>query len=267
MLDWYGKAVGLGLSILVLFVSGSNQGKAVAGDRFAHFGRSTHLSYPVNPEVTLQEVGRVLLRPAAARAFDNMARTARQEGVHIVLRSGYRSPEHQAQLFYGVAADRGISLAARARVSAPPGYSEHHTGYAVDLDDGQTPRTLRQSFERTPAGKWLMENARRFCFELSFPRGNAQGIAYEPWHWRFIGSVDALRTFASARARYPGVPASDFVLAADGDDVGLHCGTSARTEAGESGSGYCVGGSACAAEPDQVADASRHAPFPPPLQN
>ncbi|NIQ94262.1 MAG: D-alanyl-D-alanine carboxypeptidase family protein, partial [Desulfuromonadales bacterium] len=47
-----------------------------------------------------------------------------------------------------------------------------HTGFAVDLDDARDPHYLRQSFDRTKAGRWLIENASRFCFELSFPRGN-----------------------------------------------------------------------------------------------
>ena len=136
---------------------------------------------------------------ARVRRLDRMAEAARQDGVHLLLRSGYRTHDHQSRLFFGGARARGISLAERARVSAPPGFSEHHTGYAIDLDDANDPRYLRQSFDQTRAGKWLFKNARRFCFELSFPRGNPQRVIYEPWHWRFVGTEEARRVFAPAR--------------------------------------------------------------------
>ncbi len=248
--------VGLVFSILLLSINGLGLGEATAGEMAPHGGWPTHLPYPVGYETAMTKVGGVLLKPAAAEAFEKMVQAARQDGVLIVLRSGYRSDAHQSHLFYGGAAARGISLAARARTSAPPGFSEHHTGYAVDLDDGRTPRPLSQSFERTQAGRWLMENAHRFCFELSFPRDNAQGIAYEPWHWRFIGTADAVRTFALARARYPGFPATKIVLVLSGGELGLGCGADAPIEAAQSGP----------AESDQVADASHHGEQLP-LQN
>ena len=88
----------------------------------------------------------------------------------------------------------------RAEVSAPPGYSEHHTGYAVDIGDGRTPATnLNTNFENTAAFKWLEENAAYYSFELSFPKGNPQGVSYEPWHWRFVGDPDSLETFYKAQ--------------------------------------------------------------------
>jgi D-alanyl-D-alanine carboxypeptidase len=34
---------------------------------------------------------------------------------------------------------------------------------------------------------------------ISFPDGNDQGVMYEPWHWRYEGSADALRQFEAAR--------------------------------------------------------------------
>jgi D-alanyl-D-alanine carboxypeptidase len=58
---------------------------------------------------------------------------------------------------------------------------------------------LSSSFESTPAFNWLKANANRFHFRLSFPQGNSQGVNYEPWHWRFEGSAEALRTFEAAQ--------------------------------------------------------------------
>jgi len=66
--------------------------------------------------------------------------------------------------------------------SAPPGYSEHHSGRALDVTTpGATP--LQEEFEGTPAFAWLSKNAASFGFALSYPRGNRHGFMYEPWHW------------------------------------------------------------------------------------
>ena len=68
------------------------------------------------------------------------------------------------------------------RVSAAPGYSEHHSGRALDIT---TPgyAALEEEFELSPAFAWLKKHAKTFRFRLSYPRRNTHGIAYEPWHW------------------------------------------------------------------------------------
>jgi zinc D-Ala-D-Ala carboxypeptidase len=106
----------------------------------------------------------------------------------------------QEQLFFEVGAQRNQTPAQRAALSAPPGHSEHHTGYAVDIGDGATPTTnLQATFDQTKAYQWLEANAARFSFEMSFPKDNAQGVSYEPWHWRFVGDRDSLETFYKAK--------------------------------------------------------------------
>ena len=136
----------------------------------------------------------------AAAAWADMQAAARADGIDLVLLSGFRSLALQKELFFDVKSERNQSALERARVSAPPGYSEHSTGYAVDLGDGTAPQTnLSQSFEQSAAFAWLQANAARFHFVLSFPNGNAQGVNYEPWHWRFEGSAQALRVFEPAQ--------------------------------------------------------------------
>lgn len=82
----------------------------------------------------------------------------------------------------------------------PPGFSEHHTGYAVDIGDGNAPHThLEETFADTAAYRWLTAYAARFGFELSFPPNNPQGVMYEPWHWRFVGDSHSLETFYGSR--------------------------------------------------------------------
>ena len=68
------------------------------------------------------------------------------------------------------------------KVSAAPGYSEHHSGRVVDLTTpGYAP--LEEEFEDSAAFAWLCRSAAEHGFYLSYPRGNPHGIAYEPWHW------------------------------------------------------------------------------------
>ena len=140
------------------------------------------------------------LQRDAGEALLAMQDAARTDGIELVLLSGFRSLALQKQLFFDVKSQRNQSASERARVSAPPGYSEHSTGYAVDLGDGSAPQAnLSESFEQTAAFAWLQGNAARFHFVLSFPRGNAQGVNYEPWHWRFEGTAQALRVFEPAQ--------------------------------------------------------------------
>lgn len=136
----------------------------------------------------------------AAEPLLAMQREAAAAGVDLRFLSGFRSVALQKQLFFDVKSERNQSAAERAKVSAPPGFSEHSTGLALDLGDGSRPGTnLKQAFEDTPAFTWLERNANRHHFRLSFPKGNRQGVSYEPWHWRFEGSAEALELFETAR--------------------------------------------------------------------
>ena len=136
----------------------------------------------------------------AASALEEMQRDALFDGIDLRVVSAYRSIDLQKQIFFGVKSERNQSAAERARVSAPPGFSEHSTGYAVDLGDGDQPAThLSTAFETTRAFAWLKANANRYHFTLSFPEQNSQGVSYEPWHWRFEGSTQALQTFEAAQ--------------------------------------------------------------------
>jgi zinc D-Ala-D-Ala carboxypeptidase len=155
-----------------------------------------HHPYPEAARNQLAEIEGVKLRPAALKAFRAMQHEALAAGVRLVPLSGFRSVKLQQDLYFGVKAERNQSLRERAKVSAPPGYSEHHTGYALDIGDGDRPWTnVAVGFDLTPAFLWLQTHANQFHFELSFPRGNAQGVSYEPWHWRFVGDPESLKLF------------------------------------------------------------------------
>lgn len=160
-----------------------------------------HFPYAEAPADQLVTVAPgVQLQGDAAEALERMQAAAAADGIDLRVLSAFRSIELQKHLFFDVKADRNQSAAERAQVSAPPGFSEHATGFAIDLGDGRAPATnLSPGFDTTAAYAWLRANANRYHFTLSFPQGNRQGVSYEPWHWRFEGSADALKIFESAQ--------------------------------------------------------------------
>jgi D-alanyl-D-alanine carboxypeptidase len=121
------------------------------------------------------------LRPAAARDWQRMQHAAQRDGLVLEAISGYRSHDYQLGIFERKLA-RGQSVETILTVNAAPGYSEHHSGRALDIaSPGEPP--AEESFEATPAFAWLRENAVAFGFAMSYPRDNPHGIVYEPWHW------------------------------------------------------------------------------------
>lgn len=122
-----------------------------------------------------------MLAPRAARAWTLMRTRAAADGVELLLVSGFRSVDFQIALIRNKL-QRGMKIEEILRVNAPPGYSEHHSGRAVDIGaSGVEP--LEEVFDQTAAFAWLRENAEAFGFTMSYPRGNPQGFLYEPWHW------------------------------------------------------------------------------------
>ncbi len=165
-------------------------------------GRETllgHFAYQEASPDSLTKVtadGRITLKTPAAEQFVEMQNAARADGVFLVPLSGFRSQQQQKELFFGIKAKRGQDTLERAQVSAPPGYSEHHTGYAIDIGDQNHRDThFQPSFDETPAFEWLKENAASYNFEMSFPKDNSQGVKYEPWHWRYVGNQESLEIF------------------------------------------------------------------------
>ena len=163
-----------------------------------------HLAYQEDDPTRLVVVGRYVrgdyeraeqLDIEAAEAFQQMEAAALAAGHQLMPISGFRTIVDQQKLF-----DRQIqrqgSVEAAARLSAPPGFSEHHTGYAIDIADRTRPDTdLKYEFEYTKAYAWLWDHADAYGFELSFPPDNGQGVNFEPWHWRYVVSPRAQAIF------------------------------------------------------------------------
>ena len=156
------------------------------------------------PYAEIPEEKRVLIEPNIEVHIDmrdsllKMRAEAKNDGIYLVFLSGYRSINLQNDIFYSLKSIRNQEAAERARVSAPPGYSEHSTGFAIDIGDATQRETdFETEFENTDAFKWLVKNAAKFHFKLSFSKDNKY-IDYEPWHWRYEGSIEALKVFESS---------------------------------------------------------------------
>lgn len=129
------------------------------------------------------------LRVDAARGWRNLVAAAIRDGVVLEAISGYRSHDHQAGIIERKLA-RGQAIDDILAVNAAPGWSEHHSGRAIDISAPGEP-AAEESFEATAAFAWLSEHAGGHGFTLSYPRDNPHGIVYEPWHWRFDGPAGA----------------------------------------------------------------------------
>jgi D-alanyl-D-alanine carboxypeptidase len=124
------------------------------------------------------------LTAVAFEQWQVMKKAAEQDDVELQVVSAFRSVERQAEIIRHKL-EHGQNIEEILRINAAPGYSEHHTGNALDLT---TPgfRPLEEEFEISDAFRWLQQNAHRFSFVLSYPRDNRHKIAYEPWHWAYL---------------------------------------------------------------------------------
>ncbi len=140
--------------------------------------------------VSLAEVGPNILgqpqqlAPEAAAAWQSMRDTASTVDVQLLLVSGFRSVAEQLRMIVR-RLQHNEALDAVLATLAPPGYSEHHTGCAVDI---ATPgaRPLTSEFAVTPAFDWLNQHAGNFGFRLTYGSGNPYGFDHEPWHWCWV---------------------------------------------------------------------------------
>lgn len=124
-----------------------------------------------------------LLVPLAAEAWRGLKAAALVDGIDLFIVSAFRSIDRQAEIVRRKL-EAGAAVESILTVCAPPGYSEHHTGRAVDLSTPGS-RALEAEFDQTAAYAWLTDRAAEFGYYLSYPIGNLAGYQYEPWHWCF----------------------------------------------------------------------------------
>ena len=137
----------------------------------------------VPPLASLNLPGGGQMRPEAAAALTQLFTDYQaQSGAQLKVISAYRSYNVQVSTYNGWVSRLGQAQADRQ--SARPGFSEHQTGLAVDINTGSD-----QGFGATPAGMWLAANAYKYGFIVRYPDGleSVTGYEYEPWHVRYIG--------------------------------------------------------------------------------
>ncbi len=123
------------------------------------------------------------LAPEAAEAWQALHEAATHQGITLQVVSAFRGLKYQAGIIRAKR-EKGLNLERILSVSAAPGFSEHHSGRALDLKSPGEP-ALEESFAATAAYRWLGANARFFGFRESFGRRNRHGLIWEPWHWCF----------------------------------------------------------------------------------
>lgn len=120
------------------------------------------------------------LRKIVIHDLLRMCSDVRKEGLTLLISSTYRSYSYQKMLFEREVKLYGLETAERE--SARPGTSQHQLGVTVDFG------SISDDYARTPPGKWLMENAWKYGFSLSYPEGYEWLTGYRPevWHYRYI---------------------------------------------------------------------------------
>lgn len=166
------------------------------------------------PTADLTELQGVTMQHEVVGAWEQLQSSAREEGIYLGLVSGYRSVENQRVIFLTQLQERGIVEQNRAYTSSqiaageadavlnailreysPPGYSKHHTGYAVDITDTASDKPFEE-FDKTKGFEWVSKddyaNIRQFGFLPSYPEGGpAQGPQPEPWEYVWVGQSAA----------------------------------------------------------------------------
>lgn len=137
-------------------------------------------------QIGLNDEGRpIRLISTAAAAWHRMREAAARVDITLLPVSGFRSIARQVEIIRGKLA-AGAASADILRYVAAPGFSEHHSGRALDIVSPEYTE-LDEQFARTAAFAWLQRHARDFGFRLSYLPDNPYGIGYEPWHWYWTG--------------------------------------------------------------------------------
>lgn len=133
----------------------------------------------------IDDESRYYLRKAAYEAYLELQQDARKQGLYLYLSNGYRSYQKQTKLYN----DYLLNGNEPDHYSARPGFSEHHTGLALDITCAANNFLLTEDFANTLEGKFVHENAHKYGFIIRYPKDKEHltGYMYEPWHLRYVG--------------------------------------------------------------------------------
>jgi len=113
--------------------------------------------------------------------WNNLLNAASKDKISLLIVSGYRSFDYQIRLIEKKL-EKGMAIQEILMVNAPPGYSQHHAGIAIDIATlGMPP--LTEQFDSSDAFLWLDKYAKDFNFMMPYTKKNTYGFIYEPWHW------------------------------------------------------------------------------------
>ncbi len=151
---------------------------------------SKYIPYMVEPNVEIYHKGineRRYLQPIAATALEEMFAAAEEDGLHLVLRCGFRSYRLQNSIYSWNLKTYGYYEVSRYHALA--GTSEHQTGLAVDLCCKATNYKNDFTILDTKEYAWLLENAHLYGWILRYPEDKVDitGYNFEPWHFRYVG--------------------------------------------------------------------------------
>jgi zinc D-Ala-D-Ala carboxypeptidase len=143
----------------------------------------------VYPNIPLRVPGNASMqvRQKTAAALEELAAGAKTAGLNLMLASGYRSYSYQVGLYNGYV--KSIGQTEADKTSARPGYSEHQTGLAADLEPASRLCEVTACFGDTTEGTWLAAHAYEYGFIIRYPADKVPitGYSYEPWHIRYVG--------------------------------------------------------------------------------
>ena len=171
----------------------------------------------VKPDVTPTEPAyseSIYMRPEAARALEELFDGAQQAGITLYATSGFRSYSTQKAIF-----ERKLETMSERSANASvakPGYSEHQTGLAMDIEGESTKNTgLTEAFGESPEGIWVAENCHEYGFIIRYPKDKTDitGYVYEPWHLRYVG-LEAAEEITEL-----GVTFEEYILMVRGDRI------------------------------------------------
>lgn len=131
------------------------------------------------------------MEKVAASAVEKMFEAAKKDRIDLLGISAYRAYNVQVEVFEQEIEVKGSKKRAEEAV-APPGSSEHQTGYTLDLTCVNRVN-LDKNFEKTDDFKWLQENCYKYGFILRYPKDKEDitKYQYEPWHYRYVGVDNA----------------------------------------------------------------------------
>lgn len=176
--DWYTKTKKTNIELKELMLT----------NKFYHLDKSYNSDNMVKVSNTYSYGEDQMLTKETFDAFKDMWKSAKSENLTLIINSSFRSYEDQEEVYNFYKSTKGEEDA--DLIAAHPGFSEHQTGMAIDI---QTYKSSAKTFENFDEFKWLEKNAYKYGFILRYPKDKEYitGYEYESWHWRYVGKEAA----------------------------------------------------------------------------